>query len=444
MRTYRAMTKQEVETIIAEANTAFGDWRRHELSLRADRMRAMAVLLRSRASRLAQLIAEEMGKPVAQGTAELQKCAWVCEFYADHASEFLMPEPVETDALRSYVTFQPLGLVLAVMPWNYPFWQVFRCAAPILMAGNGCVLKHASNVCGCALAIEALFVEAGFPENLFRTILLPGPELPATVGNPLIAAVTLTGSGPAGASVAGLAGRALKKTVLELGGSDPYIILQDADVRVAAELSVKSRLTNAGQSCIAAKRFIVVEALRRDFERLFVELMNSTRMGDPRSEQTEVGPLARKDLRDDIHRQVQQSVACGATCLAGGELPAGQGYFYPPTVLTDVARGMPAFDEELFGPVGAIVPVQTETEAIAAANDTPFGLGAAVFTRDTVRGERIAAQELRAGCCFVNDYVRSDPRLPFGGIKGSGFGRELSRYGMMEFVNTKTVYVGKA
>jgi len=382
-----------------------------------------------------------MGKPVKDGRAEVEKCAWVCDFYAEQAAQFLLPEVVETEASRSFVTFQPLGVVLAVMPWNFPFWQVFRFAAPALMAGNAGVLKHASNVPGCALAIAEVFRRTGFPEHLFETLLIGSAQVDAVIEHPLVKAVTLTGSTPAGQAVASKAGAMVKKTVLELGGSDPYIILADADIEASVRTCAASRLINSGQSCIAAKRFIVVESIREQVEARFVTEMQTARMGDPLEEDTTMGPLARHDLRDDLHQQVQASIAKGAHCLLGGTIPEGPGAFYPPTVLTHVRKGMPAYDEELFGPVAAIIAVPDEAEAIRVANDSIFGLGAAVFTQDKAKGERLAAQELEAGCCFVNTFVRSDPRLPFGGVKASGYGRELSHYGIKEFVNIKTVYV---
>jgi len=339
------------------------------------------------------------------------------------------------------VTFNPLGVVLAVMPWNFPFWQVFRFAAPGLMAGNAAVLKHASNVPGCAMAIESLFTEAGFPPNLFRTLMIGSKQVESVVAHPLVRAATLTGSAAAGRAIARKAGELLKKTVLELGGSDPYLVLDDADPDVAAEICTRGRLVNSGQSCIAAKRFIVVGSVRERFERSFVERMAAKRMGDPLREDVDIGPQARKDLRDALHGQVQRSIAKGARCLLGGSVPDGPGAFYPPTVLTDVGKGMPAFDEELFGPVAAIIAARDERHAIDLANDSSFGLGGAVITRDRVRGERIAADEMESGCVFVNDNVKSDVRLPFGGVKESGYGRELSGYGIREFVNIKTVWV---
>jgi succinate-semialdehyde dehydrogenase / glutarate-semialdehyde dehydrogenase len=327
------------------------------------------------------------------------------------------------------------------MPWNFPFWQVFRFAAPSLMAGNAALLKHASNVPGCALAIEQIFRDAGFPENLLRTLMITSRQVEAVIGHPLVRAVTLTGSSAAGRAVASKAGAMLKKTVLELGGSDPYLVLEDADTDSAAAICARGRLLNSGQSCIAAKRFIVVEKARPAFEKRFVELMSQTKMGDPFEHGTEIGPLARHDLRDSLHRQVIASVGKGARLLLGGKVPNHPGAYYPPTVLTDVRKGMPAYEEELFGPVAAIIPTRNEAEAIAVANDSPFGLGGAVITRDLARGERIAEFEIDSGMVFVNDNVRSDPRVPFGGIKESGYGRELSCYGIREFVNIKTVMV---
>jgi succinate-semialdehyde dehydrogenase / glutarate-semialdehyde dehydrogenase len=441
LEAYTEMTTGDVREIVQAADAAFHGWRRTSFETRAEPMRRAASILRERADEYGRLMALEMGKPVGDGKAEAEKCAWVCDYYADNAPRFLAPQNVETDASKSLVTFQPLGVVLAVMPWNFPFWQVFRFAAPALMAGNAGLLKHASNVPGCARAIEQIFRDAGFPEDLFRSLFIGNESVAAVIEHPLVRAVTLTGSTPAGRAVASKAGEVLKKTVLELGGSDPYLILEDADLDAAVPICVKSRLINSGQSCIAAKRFIVVDAVRAEFERRFVEEMKKAVVGDPLEPGTTVGPLARHDLRDDLHQQVEESVRKGARLLLGGEVPDGPGAYYPPTVLTDVKNGTPAYDDELFGPVAAIIAVADEAEAIRVANDTVFGLGAAVFTRDEARGERIATTELEAGACFVNAFVRSDPRLPFGGIKESGYGRELSDFGIREFVNIKTVWV---
>jgi succinate-semialdehyde dehydrogenase / glutarate-semialdehyde dehydrogenase len=441
VKTYPEMTHGEVESRIHRAGQAFADWKTRAFSERAELIKKAAGVLRDKAVEFARLMALEMGKPVRDGRSEIEKCAWVCDHYAEEAESILSPEIIATDAGKSYVTFQPLGVVLAVMPWNYPFWQVFRFAAPALMAGNAGILKHSANVPGCALAIEDVFRQAGFPESVFQTLMIGGDRVEKVIENPLVKAVTLTGSKPAGQAVAATAGRMLKKSVLELGGSDPYIILEDADLEAAAAACAASRLLNSGQSCIAAKRFVVVEAVRHSFEALLVDQMRAKKMGDPMMESVEIGPQARFDLRDDLHRQVRQSVEKGARCLLGGKLPDGPGAFYPPTVLTDVHKGMPAYDEETFGPVAAVIGVKDEKEAIRVANDTVFGLGAAVFTRDIARGERIAATALDAGSCFVNAFVKSDPRLPFGGIKESGYGRELSHYGIKEFVNIKSVYI---
>ena len=443
LREYPETPPRETRAAIAAADAAFRAWRETPFALRARLMAEAARVLRERASEYAVLMAEEMGKPVRDGRAEVEKSASACDFYAEHAERFLAREPVETGPRKSFVCFQPLGVVLAVMPWNFPFWQVFRFAAPALMAGNAAILKHAANVPGCALAIEEVFRSAGFPPDIFRALLVPGRKVAALIRHPLVRAVTLTGSTAAGRAVGRAAGQALKKTVLELGGSDPYLVLRDADLELAVETCASSRLTNAGQSCIAAKRFLVVPELRPEFERRLVERLRGVRMGDPLDEATQMGPQARVDLRDELHEQVRRSVAQGARLLLGGEVPPGPGAFYPPTVLAEVGRGMPAHDEELFGPVAAVIPVRDEAHAVAVANDSVFGLGAAVFTRDTARGERIALRQLEAGSCFVNALVKSDPRLPFGGIKESGYGRELSHYGIREFVNVKTVVVAQ-
>lgn len=441
IQVYNEMPSDELQEIIEKADQSYQDWRGTSFPHRAELIKKAAALLHDRADSLAELMTREMGKPIADGRAEAQKCAWCCHYFAENAHIFLKPEIITTDASKSFVTFQPLGVILAIMPWNFPFWQVFRFAAPALMAGNAGLLKHASNVTGCALAIESIFHEAGFPQDLFRTLLLPGSKAENLIENRYIRAVTLTGSGPAGRAVAAKAGQLLKKSVLELGGSDPYVILSDAGLSETVPICVTSRLINSGQSCIAAKRFIVPNAIRKLFETRLVALMRSKKMGDPMDEDTIVGPLARYDLRDELHRQVLLSVHKGAKLLLGGHVPEGKGAFYPPTVLTDVGPGMPAYEEELFGPVAAIIPVKSDEDAIRVANDNPFGLGAAVFTSDSKKGENIAVNQLEAGSCFVNSYVKSDPRLPFGGIRESGYGRELAHYGIKEFVNIKTVYI---
>jgi succinate-semialdehyde dehydrogenase/glutarate-semialdehyde dehydrogenase len=441
IKEYKEMTPEEVKYIIEKSHEAFLGWREKSFVERAKLLKNAAMILKDKADEYAKLMAQEMGKPIKEGRSEVEKCALVCNYYADNAEKFLQIEVIKTDARKSFVNFQPLGVVLAVMPWNFPFWQVFRFTSPALMSGNAVVLKHASNVPGCALAINEVFLKAGLPKNLFRTLLIGSNQVDSIIENPLIKAVTLTGSTQAGKAVAKKAGEMLKKTVLELGGSDPYVILEDADIEEAVKMCVKSRLINSGQTCIAAKRFIVVESILEQFVELFVEQMRIKKIGDPMEEDTIVGPLSRYDLRDNLHQQVKVSIEKGAKCLLGGEIPERKGVFYPPTVLTNVKKGMPAYGEELFGPVAAIISVKDDKEAIRVANDTIFGLGASVFTRDVVRGEKIASNEFEAGCCFVNDFVKSDPRLPFGGIKESGYGRELSHYGIKEFVNIKTVFV---
>jgi succinate-semialdehyde dehydrogenase/glutarate-semialdehyde dehydrogenase len=438
---YPEHSPAEVEAKIEASLRAFREWRRRPFSERAELIRAAAERLESRKDEFSRLMAVEMGKPVAAGRAEVEKCAWVCRYYADEAGGMLADREIPTDRTRSYVHHEPLGPVLAVMPWNFPFWQVFRFAAPGLMAGNTGLLKHASNVPGSALAIEEVMTEAGFPPGVFQTLLIPGSGVAQVIEHPAIAAATLTGSDPAGRAVAAQAGSLLKKTVLELGGSDPYLVLSDADLPAAAATCAASRLINGGQSCIAAKRFIVIEDVAQEFTRLFVEAMAKVEMGDPLEEGTKLGPQARHDLRDDLADQVRRTVESGARLLLGGEIPPGPGAFYPPTVMAGVEKGMAAYHEEVFGPAAALITVSSEDEAVAVANDTPFGLGAAIFSEDVERAERLAATRLEAGCCFVNALVASDPRLPFGGIKTSGYGRELADLGIREFVNQKTVVV---
>ena len=440
IKAYDEMTSDAAAAVLVKTHEAWLSWRETTFAARASLMKKTATVLRQRNRELAVLMADEMGKPLAQGTAEVEKCAWGCDYYADNAESHLAPDVIKTESTRSYVAFEPLGIVLAIMPWNFPFWQVYRFAAPALMAGNVGVLKHASNVPGCALAIERIFQESGFPADVFRSLLIGSKQVQAVIEHPLVRAVTLTGSTPAGKAVAAQAGAVLKKTVLELGGSDAYVILEDADVEAAATTCVTSRLINAGQSCIAAKRFVVVRPLLEAFTNRFVALMKSKKMGNPMAEGTDLGPQARHDLRDALHKQVRASIDRGASLLLGGEVPPGEGAFYPPTVLTNVKPGMPAYDEELFGPVAAIIEAKDEDDAVRIANDSVFGLGAAVFTRDAARGERVA-RRLEAGATFVNALVASDPRLPFGGIKESGYGRELGAYGIKEFVNMKTVVV---
>jgi succinate-semialdehyde dehydrogenase/glutarate-semialdehyde dehydrogenase len=441
IRRYREHTPAQIASAVDRAHAAFLGWRRLAVSERAGHLRAVAAALRRNLDDHARLITREMGKPLAQSRAEIEKCALVCEHFARNAAAYLAEEKPPGAPAGSFITVQSLGVILAVMPWNFPYWQVFRAAVPALMAGNTVVLKHASNVCGCALAIEAVFRAAGLPPGVFQSLLIRADRVPALIATPRVRAVTLTGSTAAGRQVAAHAGTALKKCVLELGGSDPYVILADADLDLAAEVCARSRLVNSGQSCIAAKRFIVVRPVRAAFERRFVERMAARRVGPPADPGIEVGPLARSDLRAELHAQVRASLRGGARLLLGGRPLPGPGWFYPPTVLTDVRPGTPAHGEELFGPVAAIIPVRDQAAALAVANASAYGLGAAIFTRDRRRGRRVAVEELDAGLAFVNDFVRSDPALPFGGVKESGFGRELGAAGIREFTNVKTVLV---
>ena len=439
--TYPVHTSSEVDRYLAQTDEAQRLWRTSTFDDRATILRAAANRLRQQAEDLAVLMATEMGKPIVEGRGEAEKCAWVCEYYANNGPAMLEDAARPSDLDAAWTVYRPMGTVLAVMPWNFPLWQVFRFAAPALMAGNAGVLKHASSVSGSALAIETILVDAGLDEGLFRTLLLPSSRVADVIGDDRIAAVTLTGSEPAGRAVAQQAGQRLKPTVLELGGSDPYIVLADADVESAAATCAASRLTNSGQSCIAAKRFIVEAGVYDDFRSAFAERLRDAVVGDPLDERTTVGPQAKVELRDELHDQVTRTVESGAEIVFGGESPEGPGAFYPVTLLDGVGPGMAAFDEELFGPVAPLIRADDEEHAIALANDSSYGLGGAVFTQDVDRGRRIAADLVETGSCFVNAKVASDPRLPFGGIKNSGYGRELSELGIRSFVNAKTVAV---
>jgi len=443
-KSYRPHTIEDGHAAAKAARAAFLHWRRTSFGDRSKILHEAAEILRARELEFARLMTGEMGKTLDDGRAEVEKCAFNCDWFADHAKDYLANQPADIGGGEAFVTFNPVGIILAVMPWNFPFWQVFRAVAPALMAGNGMLLKHASNVPGCALAIEEVLHQAGVPKDVFRTLLLQSGDVEALIKDDNVAAVTLTGSVPAGRSVATAAGSALKKCVLELGGSDAYVVLEDADIEAAANLAAKARMVNGGQSCIAGKRFVVVRSIIDRFEEALVESMRVYEMGDPASEGTKLGPMVSVKARDEIHKQVQQSIANGARLLLGGKVPDRPGAWYPATVLSNVMKGQPAHDEEVFGPVAAIIAAADEADAIAIANDSEFGLGSGVITSDLDRGRRIAAEELEAGLSFVNENVRSDPRTPFGGIKHSGFGRECSAYGIHEFVNIKTVHVKSA
>jgi succinate-semialdehyde dehydrogenase/glutarate-semialdehyde dehydrogenase len=439
--TYAELSLKEAHEAVQRSHAVFQTWRQVSFDVRASLIREAGKRLLSQKQHLARLITQEMGKPLLQALAEIEKCAWVCDYFAENGKHFLKPERIKTDADKSYIAYEPLGVVLAIMPWNFPFWQAFRAAIPAIIAGNGMILKHASNVPGCALAIEDIFLKSGFSEGLFKTLLISSQTALSLIESPYVHGVTLTGSTSAGQSVAAKAGQWIKKCVLELGGSDPYIVLKDANIEKAAAICATSRLLNAGQSCIAAKRFIVVKSQQEHFTELFTQHMKAAIMGDPLDAKTTLGPLARLDLREKLHQQVSLSLERGAKCLMGGYIPEGQGAFYPPTILTDVKKGMPAYNEELFGPVASLITVKDNDEAIQVANDTPYGLGAAIFTQNFDLGEKLATHDLVAGNCFINDMVKSDVRLPFGGVKESGFGRELSHVGIKEFVNIKTVFM---
>jgi acyl-CoA reductase-like NAD-dependent aldehyde dehydrogenase len=435
--------EQAINELLDRGVETFRQWRTTSFAHRAQLMTKAAQQLRADADRLASLITLEMGKPIAQAKAEVEKCAWCCDFYAENAEPFLADIAKPSAASESYVAFDPLGPVLAIMPWNFPLWQVFRFAAPGLMAGNVGILKHASNVPQCALAIEQVFQNAGFPQGVFQTVLTPGAKALAIVDDSRIAAVTLTGSEEAGARVAEASGRALKPAVLELGGSDPYIVLDDADIEAAARVAIDARFQNAGQSCIAAKRFIVVDSAADEFEERFRNGIEELVVGDPMDASCKIGPLAKDDLVDTLEEQVKRSVDAGASIVTGGQRLDRKGYYYAPTLISDVKPGMDVFSEETFGPAAALIRAGDAEEAIALANDSRFGLGAALWTRDIERGKQLA-RNIESGSVFINGMVASDPRLPFGGVKRSGYGRELADFGIREFVNIKTVWIGPA
>ena len=440
LKTYTSWDSGRLAVALEQADNAQHQWASKTFGERAERMHRAATLLHERVEEYARTIAAEMGKPLREGRAEVEKCALACDFYAVHAEHFMQPELVQTDASKSFVRYDPMGVLLGVMPWNFPFFQVIRFTAPALMAGNGCVLKHASNVPQCALALERLFQDAGFPAHLFTALMIEAADVADAIASRHIHAVTLTGSEAAGREVAAHAGQHLKKCVLELGGSDAFVVLKDADLELAATFAVKSRFQNCGQSCIAAKRFIVVAEIADAFVSLFTRKASDLKMGDPFNEATQLGPMARLNLREALHQQVTDSIAQGAQALLGCQPVRGEGAFYPASVLDHVTARNRAYHEELFGPVAAIIRAADEEDAIRIANDSRYGLGSSIWSRDIAHAEDLS-KEIQAGCCFINGMVRSDPRLPFGGVKASGFGRELSYHGIREFVNIKTVWV---
>ncbi len=441
LETFEPFSQQQIDRALDQAHQAFLSWRTMTFAERAKHLHSVASHLRDHKTALARIAVLEMGKSITEAEAEVEKCAWNCDFFADHAERILADEKVATNATESYVAFRPLGVILAIMPWNFPYWQVFRFAAPALMAGNTAVLKHASNVSRVALEIERIFQEAGLPQGVLRTVLVPGSETARLIEDPRIAAVTLTGSEVAGVEVAGTSGHVLKKTVLELGGSDAFIVLDDADLDEAAQVAVTARFQNNGQSCIAAKRFIVVDSVAEAFEQKFVANTARLKVGDPLEYDTRIGPLARKDLRETLDQQMQQSIQQGARVLIGGKAREGKGYFYEPTILTNVTPEMSVFKDETFGPVAAVIRARDVEHAIELANDSKFGLGSNLWTRNIEQARELAAR-IEAGGVFINGMTASDPRLPFGGVKRSGYGRELSSFGIQEFVNIQTVWIG--
>jgi succinate-semialdehyde dehydrogenase/glutarate-semialdehyde dehydrogenase len=444
LATFPELDEAGIEAAIATAWANRHGWRDAGMDVRAAMMRSVAGVLRADKQRYAALLTSEMGKPIVEAEAEVEKCAWTAAWIGENAARLLADEPIESTASESYVRFQPLGVVLAVMPWNFPFWQAFRAGLPALAAGNVMLLKHSSNVPQSALAIEEVFREAGVPEGVFQTLMIGSGAVERIIGDRRVAGVTLTGSEAAGSLVAAAAGKALKRSVLELGGSDPFIVLRDADVAAAATVACRARNQNNGQSCIAAKRFIVEEAVADEFEELFARAVGALKVGNPMDRSNQVGPLAREDLVDELERQVTESVRLGASPLTGGErISNGGGYYFQPTVLTNVRPGMPAYHEETFGPVAAVIRVKDAEDALRVANDTDFGLGSAIWTSDVERAKKLA-ERVETGLVFINGMVASDARLPFGGVKRSGYGRELGSYGIKEFVNIQTVWVGPA
>jgi len=440
IQTYASWDSSHLEHALEKTQRAQQAWTQTPFSQRAAVLRNAAMQLRAQRDQYATLITQEMGKPLREARAEVEKCTTVCDYYALHGEEFMRAEPVASDAGKSYVAYHPLGVVLAIMPWNFPFWQAFRAAAPALMAGNALLLKHAPNVPQCALAIEAIFRECGLPDGIFTTLMIEVEQVAEAIASPHVHGVTLTGSEAAGRKVAALAGQHLKKCVLELGGSDPFIVLHDADLELTINMALASRFNNCGQSCIAAKRFIVVPQIADEFLRELKARVEALKVGDPMDEATQIGPMARLDLRDTLHRQVSDSIAQGALAVTGCKPAEREGFFYQPSILDRVTADTCAYHEELFGPVATVIRAASEDDALRIANETRFGLGSSIWSRDTARAEQLAAQ-IEAGSTFINGMVKSDPRLPFGGVKASGYGRELSKLGMHEFVNAKTVWV---
>ncbi len=438
---FEAYSDEKVQSILNDVAGEWLIWKGKAFAERAGLLKKAAELLRSRSSKLAELMALEMGKPISQGEGEANKCALVCDYYADKGEEMLAPTPVEGAGRKAYITYEPLGTVLTVMPWNFPFWQVLRIAAPSLMAGNAVVLKHASNVPQCALAIEQIFKDAGFPENIFRTLLIGARQVESVLDHESVFAVSLTGSEFAGQKVASAAGARLKKSVMELGGSDPFIVLDDADLDEAVKIATLSRYGNAGQTCIAAKRFIVMDGVYDEFISRFADSMDALKVGDPLDRNTDMGPMSSGKLRQELQAQVDRCLAAGGKVLRGGSIPEGIGYYYPPTLVTDILPDADICQEELFGPVAMVFRVSSVDEAVSVANSTPFGLGGAIWTKDENMAEKVAAR-IRTGCVFINSLVRSDVNLPFGGIGLSGYGRELGTYGIREFVNVKPICIG--
>ena len=441
IKEYKEFSTSDVDSIINDVHKAWGNWKNTSFALRSKLMKNAGEILRSESQKFAELMTSEMGKVITQAKAEIEKCAALCDYYAENTQQMLSDEFIKTDASKSYVSFEPIGSIFAIMPWNFPFWQVFRLAVPNLMAGNTAILKHAPNVCGCSLAIEEIFQKAGFPKNVFRSLIIPVELAEKVIANDLVAGVTLTGSAKAGSIVASLSGKYLKKSVLELGGSDPFIVLKDADLRKACRAGTDSRLLNAGQVCISAKRFIVEEEIADEFIESQKQLFENYKVCDPKKTETEMGPMARLDLLENINDQVQKSIEMGASLICGGKIIESEGFFYQPTILTNVKKGMPVYDEETFGPVSVIIRVKNAEEAIKVANETIYGLGASIWTRDLSRGEAVA-RKIEAGAVFVNGMTKSDARLPFGGIKKSGYGNELASYGIKEFLNIKTIWIG--